>query len=163
MVSFSTVPVMLMLENCRSYRYESLIAFQNIRLIRRKLAWLAGELRIADYDGFKALYGRHWWHFIGSALREVILPEDDYKIRVNGELVWDDLGSWEYSQDILNFSGSLEDKMMQSRFYVFLAVGKLLFGRHAASEAMNFAVGMLGAKPLIVTEPPSFKNLHFEF
>jgi hypothetical protein len=93
----------------------------------------------------------------------VILPEDDYKIRVDGELVWDDLGSWEYSQDILNFSGSLDDKMMQSQFYVFLAVGKLLFGRHAHSEAINFAVGMVGAGPAVVAESPSLKNLHFEF
>jgi len=120
-------------------------------------------LNINDNGGFKALYGSHWWHFIGPALREIILPEDDYKIRVNGELVWDHLGSWEHSQDILNFSGSLEDKMMQSRFYVFLAVGKLLFGRHAASEAINFAVGMVGAKPETAKEPLSFKNLHLDF
>lgn len=133
------------------------------RILRRKEAWLAGRLNIRDNDGFKALYGPHWWHFIGPALREVILPEDDYKIRVNGEMVWDDLGSWEFSQDILNFSGSLDDKMMQSRFYLFLAIGKLLFGRHATSEAINFAVGMVGAKPAVVEESPSLKNLHFEF
>ncbi len=63
----------------------SQFSFVSSRILRRKLAWLADELRIADYDGFKALYGRHWWHFIGSALREVILPEDDYKVLVNGE------------------------------------------------------------------------------
>jgi hypothetical protein len=53
--------------------------------------------------------------------------------------------------------------MMQSRFYVFLAVGRLLFGRHATAEAMNFASGMVGAKPLIVKEPPSLNNLQFDF
>ena len=123
----------------------SQFSFVSSRILRRKKAWLAGQLNIKDNDGFKALYGSHWWHFIGPALREVILPEDDYKIRVNGELVWDDLGSWEYSQDVLNFSGSLDDKMMQSQFHVLLAVGKLLFGRHATAEAMNFASGMVGA------------------
>jgi len=51
-------------------------------------------------EGFKALYGPHWWHFVGPALREVILPEDDYKISVNGELVWDTLGALAYSEDI---------------------------------------------------------------
>jgi len=65
-------------------------------------------------------------------------------IRVNGKLVWDEIGSWEYSQDILNFSGSPEDKRMQSRFYVFLAVGKLLFGRKGDAQAMDFACGMTG-------------------
>jgi hypothetical protein len=49
-------------------------------------------LNIYDNDGCKALYGPHGWHFIGAALREVILPEDDHKILVNGELVWDDIG-----------------------------------------------------------------------
>ena len=141
----------------------SQFSFVSSRILRRKKAWLAGELQIADNDGFKALYGSHWWHFIGPALREVILPEDDYKIRINGELVWDKIGSWEYSQDILNFSGSLENRMMQSRFYLFLAVGKLLFGRHATSEPMNFAVGMVGAQPEVVQEPPSLKNLQFDF
>ncbi len=53
--------------------------------------------------------------------------------------------------------------MMQSHFYVFLAVGKLLFGRHEHSKAMQFASGMVGAKPLVVNEPPSLKNLHFDF
>jgi len=52
---------------------------------------------------------------------------------------------------------------MQSRFYLFLAVGKLLFGRHATSEPMNFAVGMVGAQPEVVQEPPSLKNLQFDF
>ena len=52
---------------------------------------------------------------------------------------------------------------MQSRFYVFLTVGKLLFGRHATSKAIHFAVGMVGAKPLVVKEPPSLKNLYFDF
>ena len=91
------------------------------------------------------------------------MPEDEYKILVNGELVWDDIGFRAYSQDILRFSGSPDDGMMQSRFYVFLAVGKLLFGRHEHSQAMHFASGMVGAKPLLVAEPPSLKNLHFDF
>lgn len=38
--------------------------------------------------------------------------------------------------------------MMQSRLYVFLAIGKLLFGRHDYSQAMHFGSGMVGAKPL---------------
>jgi hypothetical protein len=37
--------------------------------------------------------------------------------------------------------------MIQSRFYVFVAIGKLLFGSKAISEAMNFAVGMVGYVP----------------
>jgi hypothetical protein len=142
---------------------DSQFSYVSSRILRRKLAWLAGELRIADYGGFKAIYGRHWWHFIGSALREVILPADDYKILVNGELAWDDIGFRAYSQNILRFSGSPDDRMMQSHFYVFLAVGKLLFGRHEHSQAMQFASGMVGAKPLVVNEPPSPKNLHFDF
>jgi hypothetical protein len=137
----------------------SQFSFVSSRILRRKKAWLAGQLNIKDNDGFKALYGSHWWQFIGPALREVILPEEDYKIRFNGELVWDALGSWEDSQDILNFSGSLEDKMMQSRFYVFLAVGKLLFGRHATSKAIEFAVGMVGAGIAILKDDKILKKL----
>jgi hypothetical protein len=53
--------------------------------------------------------------------------------------------------------------MMQSQFYVFLAIGKPLFGRHTSSEAINFAVGMVGAKPEVVEEAPFPKNLHFDF
>jgi len=48
--------------------------------------------------------------------------------------------------------------MMQSRFYVFLAVGKLLFGRHEHSQAMHFVSGMVGAKPLVVKELPRSKT-----
>lgn len=64
---------------------------------------------------------------------------------------------------MLRFTGSPDDRMMQSRFYVFLAVGKLLFGRHEYSQAMHFASGMVGAEPLVVNEPPSLKNLFFGF
>jgi hypothetical protein len=46
---------------------------------------------------------------------------------------------------------------------LFLAVGKLLFGRHEHSQAMHFASGMVGAEPLVVNEPPSLKNLNFDF
>jgi hypothetical protein len=141
----------------------SQFSFVSSRIIRRKLAWLAGELQIAEYGGFKALYTRHWWHFMGPALREVILPEDDYKIRVNGELVWDDIGFHAYSEDILRFSGSPHERTMMSRFYVFLAVGKLIFGRHDQSQAMDFAWRMAGAQPLVVKEPPSLKNLDLPF
>lgn len=54
-----------------------------------------------------------------------------------GRLMCSD-GSSEYSQDIFDFSESLEDKMMQSRFYVFLAVGKLLFGTPCAFWGNEF-------------------------
>jgi hypothetical protein len=124
----------------------SQFSFVSSRILRRKKAWLAGRLNIRDNDGFKALYGRHWWHFIGPSLREVILPEDDYKLQINGELVWDDLGFREYSGDTVRFSGTLEDKMLQSQFYVFYALGKLLFGRNAATQANDFACGMVGAE-----------------
>ncbi len=81
----------------------------------------------------------------------------------DGGRVWDDVGFRAYSLDILRFSGCPDDRVMQSRFYVFLAVGKLLFGRHEHSQAMQFASGMVGAKPLVVNEPTSLKNLHFDF
>ena len=67
------------------------------------------------------------------------------------------------SQDISNLSDSPDDRMIQSHFYVFLAVGKLLFGRQEHSQAMQFASGMVGAKPLVVNEPPSLKNLDLPF
>jgi hypothetical protein len=123
----------------------SQFSFVSSRILRRKKAWLADRLNVYDNDGFKELYGPHWWHFIGPALRDVILPEDEYKIVVNGELAWDRLGAIEYAKDTANFSGSLEDKMMQSHFYVFYALGKLLFGRHATDQANDFAAGMVGA------------------
>jgi len=100
---------------------------------------------------------------MGPALREVILTEDNYKILVNGELVWDDIGFRAYSQDILRFSGSPDNRMMQSRFYVFLAVGKLMFGRHDHSQAVDFAWRMPGAQPLVAKEPPSLKIVYLPF
>ncbi len=75
------------------------------------------------------------------------MPEEDYKVLVNGELVWDDIGFRSYSQDILRFSGSPDDRGMQLRFSVFLAVGKLLFGRHEHSQAMQFASGWSERSP----------------
>jgi hypothetical protein len=87
----------------------------------------------------------------------------DYKVCVNGELAWDDLGFREYSADILRFAGALDDKMLQSQFYVFLAVGKLLFGRRETSQAMHFAPSMVGANPLVAKEAPSFRDLYFKF
>jgi hypothetical protein len=53
--------------------------------------------------------------------------------------------------------------MMQSHFYVFLAVGKLLFGRHEHGQAMQFASGMVGAKPLVVKEAPVSQKPAFRF
>jgi hypothetical protein len=53
--------------------------------------------------------------------------------------------------------------MMQSRFYVFLAVGKLLFERHDHSQAMHFTSGMVEAEPMLVKEAPSLKNLNLDF
>ncbi|HEX4087049.1 MAG TPA: hypothetical protein VHY22_19195 [Chthoniobacteraceae bacterium] len=101
--------------------------------------------------------------FVGPALREAILPEDEYKIRVNGEFAWDDLGFREYSQDTLRFCGSLDDKMFQSQFYVFLAIGKLLFGQMEISQAMDIASGMVGARSSIPVEPAKPLELDFDF
>jgi hypothetical protein len=47
--------------------------------------------------------------------------------------------------------------------HVFLAVGKLLFGRQATSEAINFAVAMVGAKPVIVKELDVIEDQYFDF
>ena len=140
----------------------SQFSFVSSRILRRKRAWLAERLGIVDSEEFKQLYGAHWWHFIGPALRDAILPEDYYKIRVNGELVWDTLGAMAYSEDITRFSGSEEDRMLQSHFYVFHAVGKLLFGRHETSQANDFAAGMLGYRRN-VSEPPPSPQLSLSF
>jgi len=140
----------------------SQFSFVSSRILRRKRAWLAERLGIVDSDEFKQLYGPHWWHFIGPALREAILPENHYKIRVNGELIWDTLGAMAYSEDITRFSGSDEERTLQSHFYVFYAVGKLLFGRHETSQANDFAAGMLGYRRN-VSEPPSSPQLLLSF
>jgi hypothetical protein len=131
----------------------SQFSFVSSRILRRKKAWLADRLNIMDYDEFKQLYGPHWWHFLGPALREVILPEDEYKVLVDGKLVWDTLGALAYAEDITCFSGSEEDRMLQSHFYVFYALGKLLFGRHETKQANDFASGMVGAVKMMGTSP----------
>jgi hypothetical protein len=123
----------------------SQLSFVRSRILRRKIGWLADRLNIMEYDEFKELYGPHWWHFLRPALLDVILPEDEYKVLVDGKLVWDTIGALAYSQDISQFSGSDEDKMLQSHFYVFYALGKLLFGRHETKQANDFACGMVGA------------------
>jgi hypothetical protein len=127
----------------------SQFSFVSSRMLRRKKAWLADRLNILEYDEFKQLYGPHWWHFLGPALRDVILPEDEYKVLVDGKLVWDTLGALAYAEDITRFSGSEEDRMLQSHFYVFYALGKLLFGRHETKQANDFASGMVGAVKMV--------------
>ena len=47
----------------------------NSRIMRKRKEWMAAEFDIADLDGFKRTFGLHWWFHLGSALRDVILPE----------------------------------------------------------------------------------------
>jgi hypothetical protein len=58
----------------------------------------------------------------------VILPEGYYQVRLNGSLVFDELGWWHYQSDLRKFGGieSEEDRI------IAFAVSVLLRARHDA-------------------------------
>lgn len=122
-------------------------SFVRSRIIRMRKAWLAAEFGITRNEGFKVMFGEHWWFHLGPALLEVILPLDYYKIRKDGVHDFDDIGFNAYLEDTGRYEGwpSLEDAALDSQFRLFHEVGKLLFGPDK-KQAHAFAVSCIARR-----------------
>jgi len=125
-------------------------SFVRSRIFRKRKAWLAAEMGIECYADFKKMFGAHWWHRLGAALVDVVMPEEYYQIPENGVLVWDDLGFKAYCADIAKFPAvSIEDAMLHSWYRLFWEVGMCMF-RGDGGQVRDFALHKIGKRPLVV-------------
>jgi len=117
------------------------------RILRKRKAWLAADSDCANEQEFRAMFRTRWWQYIGPALMSVILPEEYYQVRVNGNLVFDELGWWHYQRDLQKFDGieSEADRITHSRFLLYCAHGMMLFGNR--SQSLQYAMRRIGYEP----------------
>lgn len=128
------------------------------RIVRKRKAWLAAqfpEMGIVDDDGFKKMLGNHWWFHVGAELMDVILPVKYYQIPKDGGLAFDDIGFRAYCDDLLKYKGvgDMDAMVTESRFRLFYAMGKLMFGRQGEQQALDFALNRIGRSPEPVRLP----------
>ena len=115
------------------------------RIIEKRKEWLAADSELADKSLIKQMFGPHWWHHLGETLKNVIMPVEYYQIRINGELVWDDLGRTAYEADLQEFAdlSNDEDKVRESLYQFYYAQGKYIFGGET-NQAHEHAMSKLG-------------------
>ena len=65
-------------------------------------------------DGFKGLYGNHWWFVIGEPLK-VILPVEFYQVKNDEGYEWDDLGWFAYQADLGRYADLVSDDARRRR------------------------------------------------
>ncbi len=136
-------------------------SFVRSRILRKRKAWLAEMMGIECYAAFKVVFGASWWHHLGAALLDVVMPQDYYQIPENGALVWDDLGFKAYCADIAKFPGlSIEDAMLHSWYRLFWEVGMCMF-RGDEGQVRDFALHKIGKRPSVV--PPIDPQLFLIF
>ncbi len=99
------------------------------RIIRRRKAWLAEVCACANEDQFRNLFRPGWWSYLGTALMRVIMPEDYYKVKVGGELVFDELGLWEYESNLRRLEGisDVQERITHSHYELHWAHGMMLY------------------------------------
>lgn len=114
------------------------------RLLRRRKAWLAADSDCRSEDEFRAMFGSCWWHFLGSALMNVILPKEYYQVRCGDGLIFDEVGWWHYQADLQRFDGieSEQDRITHSRFLLYCAHGMMLYGNRV--QALQYAISRIG-------------------
>jgi hypothetical protein len=114
------------------------------RILRKRKAWLAADSELESEEEFQRTFGARWWRFLGHELLSVIMPIEYYQIRVNGELVFDELGWWHYQSDLQRFDGieNEQDRMTHSRFLLYCAHGMMLYGNRF--QASQYAMRRIG-------------------
>jgi hypothetical protein len=114
------------------------------RILRRRKAWLAADSYCVNEDEFRAMFRSGWWHFLGRALMNVILPKEYYQVRCGEELIFDEIGWWHYQTDLQKFSeiDSIEDRITHSRFLLYCANGMMVYGNRV--QALQHAMGRIG-------------------
>lgn len=117
----------------------------NSRIIEKRKDWLAADSLLADKSLIKQRFGPHWWHHLGNALLNVIMPEEYYQIRKDGELIWDDLGRTVYEADLQEFRDlpNDEDKRRQSLYEFYDVQSKYMF-RGEPEQAHEYVMSRLG-------------------
>jgi hypothetical protein len=114
------------------------------RMLRRRKAWLAADSGCANESEFRAMFGAGWWHLLGSALMNVIMPEEYYQVRCGNGLAFDEVGLWHYQTDLQRFSEieAVGDRTMHSRFLLYCAHGTMLYGNRV--QALQYAMSRIG-------------------
>jgi hypothetical protein len=114
---------------------------------RKRKAWFAVDSCCPNEDEFRASFGSRWWHFVGAALMNVILPKEYYQVQRNGSLDFDELGWWHYQRDLERFDGieSEADRVTHSRFLLYCAHGMMLFGNRV--QSLQYAMRRIGCEP----------------
>jgi hypothetical protein len=122
------------------------------RILRRRKAWLAADSDCVSEDEFRAMFGPGWWHFLGPALMNVIMPKEYYQVRCGDRLIFDEVGWWHYQRDLQRFDGieSEQDRVTHSRFLLYCAHGMMLYGNRV--QALQYAMRRIGFD---VKEAPS--------
>jgi hypothetical protein len=117
------------------------------RILRKRKAWLAVDSGLHSEEEFRQMFGTHWWRFLGAELMNVIMPVEYYQIRRNGELVFDEVGSWHYQSDLQRLAGieSEQERITHSRFLLYCAHGMMLFGNRV--QSLQYAIGRIGYEP----------------
>jgi hypothetical protein len=123
----------------------SRFSFLSSRIVQKRKQWLAQELELGDAVNLPQVLGRHWWFHFGTALCEVIMPQDFYKVGPQCDLRWDRIGLDAYARDCAAWPGPPSDDLMyRSRFNVFRDIGNHLFANSA--DALRFAMDRI-ARP----------------
>lgn len=123
------------------------------RIIERRKEWLAADSYLADKSLIKQMFGPHWWHHLGDALRNVIMPVEYYQIRKEGQMVWDDLGRTAYEADLSKYRDIVGDdaKVNQSLYEFYSKQADYMF-RGEPAQAHEYVMSRLG-RSLKITPP----------
>lgn len=139
-------------EKCRLFGIWGKVRFVNSkfswvssRIIERRKEWMAADSGLADKSQIKQMFGVRWWHHLGNALLNVIMPVEYYQVRKNGELVWDDLGRTAYEADLAKYSDLPNDgdKLRQSLYDFYSAQAKYMF-MEEPEQAHEYVMSRLG-------------------
>lgn len=132
-------------------------SYTRSRILRKRKAWLAAMLGIECYAGFKVVFGSHWWHHLGAALSDVVMPIEYYQVPENGQMVWDDLGFKAYIADLAKFPDcSPETAMDHSWHRMFWAVGMWMFKGDEGQVRNMLSTRWLGVRALFRKSTRSF-------
>ena len=157
-------------EKCRLFGIWGKVRFVNSkfswvssRIIEKRKEWLAADSGLADKSQIKQMFGPHWWHHLGNPLLNIIMPVEYYQIRVNGELVWDDLGRTAYETDLAKYSDlpNDEDKVRQSLYDFYSAHANYMF-RGEPEQAHEYVMNRLGYKLKPAPQITTDSQLYFD-
>jgi len=115
-------------------------SFLSSRIIQKRKQWLAQMLEVPDETHVTEALGPHWWFHFGNALREVIMPEDFYKVGPASDRRFDEIGLRALERDWAVWPGEPSDDVIhRSQFNLFHEIGIHLFGKDSG-QALDYAM-----------------------